>query len=351
MTSIRRRVPILMLTLALATAALLVPPLRTAAAVSADTRRPNLQMVRLHEWHIQNVNGRRLLRFTTIFVNEGPGAFELRGARSSRRDRTMEIDQVLYRADGSRFRRNTDAVAKYAGDGHDHWHVQGVVTYEAWALTSPQGARRGAKTGFCFFDTTPWKLSLPHARQSGYYEQEWCGTQASMTNRVGVSVGWGDRYPWDFVFQWIDITGLPGGKYRVRATVDIQDYYREGDEFDNCVWTEIRIPAPGTGNAAHVLRNGRGCGEKASTAVSSYPSGTTFMPREVTISAGVHVGWTFNAAGTRLRSLWKKLDGQRIGSATARATPPGQAGHWLFMASGPFAGYWLRQGDGVRLEP
>ncbi len=136
-------------------------------------------MVRLHDWHIQNVNGRRLLRFTTIFVNEGPGRFELRGARSSSSDKTMEIDQVLYRADGSRFRRDTEAVAKYAGDGHDHWHVQGVVTYEAWALTDPQSARRGAKTGFCFFDTTPWKLSLPHARQSGYYEQEWCGTQAS----------------------------------------------------------------------------------------------------------------------------------------------------------------------------
>ena len=205
--------------------------------------------------------------------------------------------------------------------------MQGVVTYEAWALTNPQGARRGAKTGFCFFDTTPWKLSLPHARQSGYYEQEWCGTQASMTNRVGVSVGWGDRYPWDFVFQWIDITGLPGGTYRVRATVDIQDYYRETDEFDNCVWTEVRIPAPGKGNAAHVLRNGRGCGEKASTAVSSYPSGTTFMPRDVTISAGVHVGWTFNAAGTRLRSQWKNLaaPAHRLGDGARHAAGPGRA--------------------------
>ena len=75
------------------------------------------------------------------------------------------------------------------------------------------------------------------------WRSEWCGTQASLTNRVGVSVGWGDRYPWDFVFQWIDITGLPGGTYRVRATVDIHDFYRETDEFDNCVWSEVRIPA------------------------------------------------------------------------------------------------------------
>jgi hypothetical protein len=230
--------------------------------------------------------------------------------------------------------------------------VQGVVTYEAWKLTDPDRTRRGAKTGFCFFDTAPWNLSLPHARQSGYYRQQWCGTVASLTNRVGVSVGWGDVYPWNFVFQWIDITGLPGGTYRVRATVDIQDYYREADELDNCVWAEVRIPAPGAGNVPRVHRSGWGCGERAVTPVASFPSGATFdPPRQVTLAAGTHVGWTFNAAGTRLRSLSRMLPGQRIGSATARATPPGQAGHWLYMASGQFAGYWLRQGSGVQLEP
>jgi hypothetical protein len=350
MTTIRRRAATTLLSLAVAATAALTPPL--ASAAEAETLRPDLQMVRLHDWHIQNVNGRRLLRFTTIFVNAGPGRFELRGSRSSHADKTMEMDQMLYRADGSRFRRGTQAVAMYAGDGHDHWHVQGVVTYEAWALSGPQDARRGAKTGFCFFDTTPWDLSLPRARQSGFYQQEWCGTQASMTNRVGVSVGWGDRYPWDFVFQWIDITGLPGGTYRVRATVDIHDYYRETDEFDNCVWSEVRIPAPGSGNKVKVLRSGRGCGPNAMTPVAVFAGGQTFdPPRGVSISAGVHVGWTFNAAGTRLRRLWRDLSGPRTGTATARGTPPGGSGHWLYMNSGPFAGYWLKQRQGVQSEP
>jgi hypothetical protein len=26
-------------------------------------------------------------------------------------------------------------------------------------------------------------------------------------------------------------------------------------------------------------------------------------------------------------------------------------GKWLYMASGPYAGYWLKQGGGVQLEP
>jgi Lysyl oxidase len=352
LTVIRRRAPFVVLSLVVAATAVLTPPIRHAAAAPAETLRPNLQMIRLHDWHLQNMNGRRLLRFTTIFVNEGPGPFEVRGGRSSASDKTMEMDQVLYRADGTRFRRPTPAVARYAGDGHDHWHVQGVVVYEAWKLNDPQNANRGAKTGFCFFDTTPWKLSLPNARQSGYYKQEWCGVKASMTNRVGLSVGWGDRYPWDFVFQWIDITGLPGGTYRVRATVDIHDYYRETDELDNCVWTEIRIPAPGSGNTVKVLRNGRGCGPNAMTAVTSFAAGETFdPPRDVTISAGPHVGWTFNSAGTRLRRQWRDVSGERLATATARATPPGESGNWLYMASGPFAGYWVKQGGGVQLQP
>jgi hypothetical protein len=264
----------------------------------------------------------------------------------------MDIEQVIYRSDGSRFRHDTDAIARYAGDGHDHWHVQGVVTLEAWRLTDPQAARRGAKTGFCFFDTTPWDLSLPHARQSSYYRQEWCGVRASLTNRVGVSVGWGDVYPWDFVFQWIDITGLPGGTYRVRGTVDIQDFYRETNEVDNCVWTELRIPAPGSGNQAKVLRNGRGCGADATTPVTAFPNGQSFdPPREVSISAGFHTGWTFNAAGTRLRRLSRTLAHDRMGTASQRATPPGETGHWLYMESGPYAGYWLKQGPGVALLP
>ena len=351
MGSSPRRVAISTLSLTMAVAATLAPPAHPAAA-AAETRQPDLQMLRLHQWRVENVGGRRLLRFTTIFVNAGPGRFELRGERSSMDDTTMDIDQMLYRADGTRFRRPTPAVARYSGDGHDHWHVQGVVTYEAWQLANLQNARRGAKTGFCFFDTTAWRLSLPHAQQTPYYEQEWCGTHASMTNRVGVSVGWGDRYPWDFAFQWIDITGLPGGVYRVRATVDIQNFYRETDELDNCTWAEVRIPAPGSGTAVKFLRSGKSCGRNAVTAVDSFAGGQTFDPaRTVTLDPGVHVGWTFNSHGTRLNRLWRDVGQPQDVKATARATPPGQSGHWLFFRSGPFRGYWLRQGDGVRLNP
>jgi hypothetical protein len=351
----RRSLPrplFLLLGLAIALGAGWLPSPTRVIALAGD-KPPNLQMIRLRDWHVERSSGRRLLRFTTIFVNQGPGPFELRGHRDSTRDSTMDINQIMYRWGGDKRRIATKGIARYSGDGHDHWHVQDVVTYEAWKLNDPAStARRGAKTGFCFFDTTAWKLSLSHARQSPYYKQEWCGTKSVLANRVGVSVGWGDRYPWNFAYQWIDISGLPGGVYKVRATVDIQDYYSETDDLDNCVWTEVRIPAPGSGNALDALRSGRGCGKSAITAVQEFRDGDSFEPpRTATIDAGVHIGWTFNSHGTRLRKLWGNSGQQRTATTTARAVPPGDAGSWLYIASGHYSGYWLEQRGGVHLEP
>ena len=316
-------------------------------------KRPNLQMLRLRDWHLDAANGRRLLRFTTIFVNAGPGPFELRGQRDDAHDPTMDIDQVMYRWDGSKRRVPTKGIAKYAGDGHDHWHVQNVVTYEAWKLNDPVSTtRRGAKTGFCFFDTTAWNLSLPHARQASYYRQDWCGTHAVLSNRVGVSVGWGDEYPWNFVFQWIDITGLPEGRYRVRATVDIQNYYDETVETDNCVWTILHIPAAGSGEGLRIDSNDSNCGEDAVAPVSTFPGAVTWEPpRQVTFDPGVQVGYKLNAQGTALDRIWRRLTEPRGGTASARATAPGRPGRWLYIASGQFAGYWFRTGDRIHVSP
>jgi hypothetical protein len=346
-----RRLTVAALSLTVAAGGTLLPGPLPAVALQGD-KRPNLQMLQLRDWRVQTSGGRRLLRFTTIFVNAGRGPFELRGTRDSTTDATMDMDQIMFRYDGSRRRIDTPAIARYSGDGHNHWHVQGVVTYEAWKLTDPARTRRGAKTGFCFLDTTAWKLSLRNARQRSYYQEEWCGSRSVLSNRVGVSVGWGDRYPWSFAHQWIDITGLPGGIYRVRATVDIQDFYDEQVETDNCTWTKIRIPSPGSSRPPVVYANGRDCGKDAITPVTTFAGGEAWDPaRAVSLSAGVHLGFTFNSQGTMLRRLWRNLRAPRTGTASARAIPPGQSGGWLYMVTGPYAGYWLKEGAGVQVQP
>lgn len=320
-----------------------------ARAVAAADRPPNLKMLQLHDWRLETVNGRRLLRFTTIMVNRGPGHFEVRGWRPSTAYSRMAIDQVIFDDAGGYRRRATGSSGTYAGDGHDHWHVNEIMTYELWKVGDRSIKREGAKTGFCFFDTTAWNLGLRGARSVSYYREEWCGARGALSNRVGISVGWGDRYPWNFAYQWIDVTNLPAGAYKVRATVDIQDWFLEKDEYDNCKWTRIRLPEAGAGNKVKILDAGGACGRTAITPVDTFPGARNWdPPRRISFAAGTYTGHTFNSLGTRLRSKTFTLGNPSGASTARRARVPGEKGRWFYVVDGVWAGYWIR--DTARIE-
>ncbi|HYC72308.1 MAG TPA: lysyl oxidase family protein, partial [Opitutaceae bacterium] len=65
---------------------------------------------------------------------------------------------------------------------------------------------------------------------------------------------WGDKYQWSLAFQWIDITGLRGGDYKVCVVVDAQDWFAELSQSNNYQWSDVRIPS--SGSTVGVLRNG-----------------------------------------------------------------------------------------------
>lgn len=235
-----RRIIHLGLALCLALSAMLVAG--NSSVVAATDRLPDLRMAPLRDFRIVTEGGRRLLRFTAIMVNAGPGHFETRGSRSSTSTTHMAVSQAISNTSGGSRTVPTNAVAHYSGDGHDHWHVQNMMDYTVWPTSGASTFARGEKVGFCFFDTTPWSLSLPGARGSSYYREQWCGTRASLTARTGISVGWGDSYPWHFAYQWIDITGLPAGEYYVQSTVDPENQFLETNNGNNCTWNRIRFP-------------------------------------------------------------------------------------------------------------
>ena len=227
-----------------------VPP------VSAATDRlPDLRMAPLDQFSTQTVSGERRLRFRTIMTNEGTGPLEVRGSRDNLTQPHLRTRQAIYDTDGGVRLRDTRALAEYAQDGHDHWHIQGVMLYQLW---SDNGVtRRGTKVGFCFMDSYRYRLSMPGAPQSQVYPEHLCGDRGDLTNRMGLSVGWGDDYPATFAFQWIDITTLPAGDYTVQARADEQNWYAESNETNNCAWARVRIGAP-DGSVA-VLSSGSTC--------------------------------------------------------------------------------------------
>lgn len=221
---------------------------------------PDLAMAPLSEFQIQWVNGRRLLRFTAMMVNIGPGHLEVRGSRAST-SAPMTVDQVIYQSvanppwNAAISRRTaTDAVARYAGDGHNHWHVQEMMRYDLWG---GPGTYRGAKVGFCFLDSDVNNAGLP-GYSGGHYTGPMCSTNPSaLSNRMGISIGMGDEYEWYLAWQWVDITGLPSGTYTVRANVDPGGWFEEQNETNQCAYAVVSFTTSSNGVTVH--QNDRAC--------------------------------------------------------------------------------------------
>lgn len=215
---------------------------------AAGDRMPNLRMAKLRDMQVEvQTNGDRWLRFTTISMNTGVGPFEVIGAPDPGDPTTMTTKQRIYDTQGDSGLVDLAAIAHYSGDGHDHWHIQKVQRYQLWAKDAPDGPiQRGAKIGFCFFDNANMRLGWPGHPVSPVYGGSGCGHSSSTTIRMGLSVGWGDVYPWDIAFQEIDISGLPSGDYRVCVTIDPQRLFRESDRTDNQVWSDVTLDMDGT---------------------------------------------------------------------------------------------------------
>jgi Lysyl oxidase len=263
-SAIRARAIALAAAVGLTLAAVL--PAAPVAAGTAPYRFPDLRMPAPREFYFQTYNGQRRLRFATYLLNLGQGPLRILGDRSSG-ETEMAVRQRIYRTDGTYGTGLTPAVMRYAGDGHDHWHVQRIATYELLkasgdgfrSVRRTTGAVVGAKVGFCFFDTNAWDTSLPGAPTSRVYVESTCGVRSSLHASMGLSVGWSDKYPANFAYQWIDVTGLNPGRYRVCVTVDKFGWFRETNDANNEAYADISFYA--TGSTINILGSGTGsCG-------------------------------------------------------------------------------------------
>jgi len=319
------------------------PPAPTAAATD---RLPNLRMAPLRDFSLTWSNGRRLLRFTAIMWNVGPGPFEARGSRSNTSTSTMRVIQAIGNTAGGERTVSTDAVMQYAGDGHNHWHLRDMMLYQIWPGNGGP-VRRDEKVGFCPLDSTPMDLSLPRAPQAPFYRESWCGTSASLRNRVGISVGWGDRYPAGFAFQWIDVSGLPAGGYVVRATVDPHNHFLEAGEGNNCAYVRIQLPSSGT--TVRVTESGYQCVQPP---VRTFPGATAYNPPEtLALAAGTHTGYRFSASGAVQAAKVATISAPSTASTTALSAVPGRDREWFYVASGLWKDYWLQRSSRVNLAP
>jgi len=230
----------------IALAAVVAPgPMPTHATHSEDALLPDLAVLAPRDFRIVvRDSGRRLLRFTTIIVNIGNGPFQLSGydddGFAAKKD-ILSVNQQILEPDGTFSRHHTAATMFWSGDGHNHWHVTDLQVSKLQSLEDEEvGSVK--KVGFCFVDNFRYGSSKPP-----HYTQaiSICQTKGNGRVPMGVSAKWGDTYPYTFKYQWVDITGLPNGDYRLRVIADPADVpgglFIESNETNNVGWAKIRI--------------------------------------------------------------------------------------------------------------
>ena len=220
---------------------------------------PDLGMGQLAQIQIQNTGTMKQLRFASTIVNIGAGPFEVTGRRPPDTAITeMTTTQRIYDSVGDYRDRSTAATFIYSGDGHDHWHVKDLEDYDLFRLDAsgnvvePAVVEQGAKIGFCFYDNANYGSAEPE-----YYLGCANGNPGALHVTMGLSRGWGDTYFANQVGQYLDITGVPDGRYRLRVTADGDasdgsDRFLESDETNNQTWANLQI----TGNTVTVLEYG-----------------------------------------------------------------------------------------------
>jgi hypothetical protein len=177
-----------------------------------------------------------LLRFDGTIHNAGPGPLEIYGSQPVNGVMTVS-GQRIFRTDSS-FRDDSSRHPRIwfeNADGHRHWHLQGAARYSLWDEAGHAEVAPASKVGFCMLDSRRVDSFAPTTPKYTRAYTDYCGEGKPNVARIveGISPGWLDYYPWDLPFQWVDVSDVAPGRYRLAADVDPADFVLERSETNN----------------------------------------------------------------------------------------------------------------------
>lgn len=120
---------------------------------------------------------------------------------------------------------------------HRHYHFTDFADYQL-VNSAGQTVALGLKAGFCLLDSIRWDDG---ARVAARYN---CSNQ-------GIQRGWADVYHRDLSCQWVDVTGLPAGIYRLEIEVNPAGRLPERTRTNNLTHLSIYIGDPCSGPPAN----------------------------------------------------------------------------------------------------
>ena len=207
-------------------------------------RLPDLDQTAPAAISVVEQGGRERLVFLSAVENAGTGPLLVSGSRPTTQQRSMGAAQLIRREDGSAVTRQLRAKIRFVvSETHRHWHLLGFERYE---LRTPDGTTvgRDRKTGFCLGDRYDAHASsrLPGEPPRAVWTQE-CGRgqRERLQIEEGLSPGFGDDYVPLLEGQYVDVTGLPAGRYVLVHRVNTDRDIREASYANNAASALVEL--------------------------------------------------------------------------------------------------------------
>jgi len=180
------------------------------------------------------VKDRYLMRFWGFVVNVGQGPLDIAG--NPRAGTVRQRGSATGGATATDWTEIGDPPVIYeSADGHDHFHLKNATAY---SLRNGSGGfvAPAQKTGFCLYDS----YEVADRGADEYYRDDdpdnrvidFCsqGKPNATWLRMGTSAGWRDDYNPTLAFQWVDISNVAPGEYRLQSQADPDDEITEANE-------------------------------------------------------------------------------------------------------------------------
>jgi hypothetical protein len=180
--------------------------------------------------------GRVLLRFATSTANLG-GLLHVTAGEVSGDGETQTVQQRLY-GDGRTFVHDAGKFVYHAE--HHHFHLDEFQSYELLSEDRSTVVASSEKISFCLTDVLAVDAD-PRSDGDVFLELQPfdCGI-----HEQGINTGHADYYGAELPDQWIDVTGLPSGRYWIRLTVDPRGLLVESDTTNNTAQFPVDYRAP-----------------------------------------------------------------------------------------------------------
>lgn len=211
---------------------------------SASAALPDLVSEAAGDPYVQEYfDGRLLLRFDGYVTNRGGagvGPLEIRASNPNGADVMRDVFQwrdVTSPGVGGEYVRppagTAPTVVFESNDDHNHYHLKDAAEYSLWNSDETAQVALAQKTeaGFCIEDTDPGGGDYDVGTHNFCWQDHETWGQTVLV--MGISPGFRDVYNSGLSFQWVDVSDVPPGVYRLASRVDPRNVLTESDESNN----------------------------------------------------------------------------------------------------------------------